>query len=105
MFQNKINSDSEIAYNLYGMIIQKDYKNALEIVKTHSNFSFTSNSSKLLFNICSAIVKKELLLISEKQAEIDVNIFVEYIAPVLNIKKRYRLLVPHQLKSKQLYKN
>lgn len=28
-------------------------------------------------------------LISEKQAEIDVKIFVEYIAPILNIKKRY----------------
>tara|TARA_R110001583_G_scaffold35585_1_gene118183 strand:+ start:30450 stop:31532 length:1083 start_codon:yes stop_codon:yes gene_type:complete len=28
-------------------------------------------------------------LISEKQAEIDVKIFAEYIAPVLNIKKRY----------------
>jgi len=28
-------------------------------------------------------------LISKKQAEIDVKIFVEYIAPILNIKKRY----------------
>jgi len=78
LFQNKINSDSEIAYNLYGMIIQKDYKNALEIVKTHSNFSFTSNSSKLLFNICSAIVKKELLLISEKQAHTNIIELINY---------------------------
>ncbi len=31
----------------------------------------------------------EACLISEKQAEIDVKIFAEYIAPVLNIKKRY----------------
>jgi [citrate (pro-3S)-lyase] ligase len=47
------------------------------------------------YNVSGAIFphyflkQEEACLISEKQAEIDVKIFAEYIAPVLNIKKRY----------------